>query len=58
MHPTNVVASKDVTVVEVDVENPSYDPLHCPPATIFVYFYRGGRVHLLRQYYATRPEKE
>ena len=58
MHPTNVVASKDITVVEVDFENPSYDPLHCPPATTFVYFYRGGRVHLLRQYYAPRPEKE
>jgi RNA polymerase sigma factor (sigma-70 family) len=58
MHPTNVLASKDVTVVEVDFENPSDDPLHCPPSTSFVYFYRGGRVHLLRQYYTPRPAKE
>ena len=33
MHPTNVLASKDVIVLEADFENPRDDPFHCPPAT-------------------------
>jgi hypothetical protein len=31
LHLTNVIASKDVTVVEGDFENPPADPYHCPP---------------------------
>ena len=57
MHPTNVVASKDVTVMEADFENPRDDPFHCPPATSVVFFYRDGRIHRACQYYAPRPEK-
>jgi RNA polymerase sigma factor (sigma-70 family) len=57
MHPTKVIAAKDVTVVEADFENPSDDPSHCPPATSFVFFYRDGWIRRLRQYYAPRPEK-
>lgn len=30
MVPTNVIAGKDVTVVELDFRNPSDDPSHCP----------------------------
>jgi hypothetical protein len=31
LHLTNVIASKDVPVVEGDFENPPEDPYHCPP---------------------------
>ncbi len=58
MLPTNVIAAKDVTVVEANFENPSDDPSHCPPATSFVFFYHDGWIHQLRQYYAPRPENE
>jgi RNA polymerase sigma factor (sigma-70 family) len=57
MHPTNVLASKDVTVMEADFENPRDDPFHCPPATSLVFFYRDGRIQRACQYYAPRPEK-
>jgi RNA polymerase sigma factor (sigma-70 family) len=57
LHPTNVLASKDVTVIEGDFENPRDDPFHCPPATAIVCFYRNGRIRGLRQYYAQRPEE-
>jgi SnoaL-like protein len=57
MHPKGVIASKDVTVLEAEFENPSDDPSHCPPATSFVFFYRDGQIRLLRQYFAPHPEK-
>jgi RNA polymerase sigma factor (sigma-70 family) len=57
LHPTYVLASKDVTVMEADFENPSDDPYHCPPATSLVFFYREGRIQRACQYYAPRPEK-
>ena len=57
LHPTNVLASKGVTVMEADFENPSDNPFHCPPATSMVFFYCDGRIHSVRQYYAPRPEK-
>jgi RNA polymerase sigma factor (sigma-70 family) len=57
MRPTNVLASKDVTVMEADFENPRDNPFHCPPATSLVFFYRDGRIQRACQYYAPRPEK-
>jgi hypothetical protein len=47
-----------VTVVEGRFENPHDDPFHCPPATSLVYFYRDGRIRLVRQYYTPRPEED
>jgi hypothetical protein len=58
LRPTSVLASKDVTVMEADFENPHDDPFHCPPATSLVFFYRDGRIHRACQYYAPRPEKK
>lgn len=52
LHLTNVVAGKDVTIIEGNYENPPDDPFHCPPATSMVCFYRDGRVHQMRQYFA------
>jgi hypothetical protein len=57
LHPTNVLASKGVTVMEADFVNPSDNPFHCPPATSMVFFYRDHRIHRVHQYYAPRPEK-
>ena len=57
LHLTNVLGSKDITIIENDFENPHDDPIHCPPATSMVFFYRDGRIHRARQYYAPRPEE-
>ncbi|MBA4115241.1 MAG: sigma-70 family RNA polymerase sigma factor [Rubrobacter sp.] len=58
LHLTNVLASRDIVVVEADFENPPEDPFHCPPVTTQVYFYRSGRIQQIRFYYATRPNRE
>jgi RNA polymerase sigma-70 factor (ECF subfamily) len=57
MHPTNILASKDVTVVEGTFENPSDDPFHCPPATSMVLLYHDQRINRFRQYYAPHPQR-
>ena len=56
LHPTSILAGKDVTVIEGDFENPHDDPFHCPPATSIVCFYGDGKIRRLRQYYAPRRE--
>ena len=57
LHLTNIIASKDTTIVEGDLENPPDNPFHCPPATSQVYFYRDGRICLMREHFAPRPGK-
>jgi RNA polymerase sigma factor (sigma-70 family) len=54
----NVIAAKDITVIESDFENPPEDPFHCPPATSMVFFYDHDKIHRVHQYYAPRPEKK
>jgi hypothetical protein len=54
LHPTNIIVGKDITVLEGDFENPPDDPFHCPSATLMVCFYRGSRIHQVRQYYVPR----
>lgn len=58
LHLTNVMASKDVTVIEGNFENPPDDPFHCPPATIQVGLWQGGRIRRMHVYYAPRPQKK
>lgn len=58
MHPTNVVASKEVTIIECDIENPSDDPFHCPPAISQVAFYRDGKIRRMRWHLPPRPSTE
>ena len=58
LHPTNVLASKDVAVIEGIFENPPENPFLCPPATSIVGFYRDGRIHRSLQYCAPRPEDQ
>lgn len=57
MHPTNVLASKDVTIFEADFENPRDDPPHCPPATAQVHFQRDDLTHRVHLYFAPRPRE-
>ena len=57
LHPTNILTSKGVTVVEGDFENPHDDPFHCPPATSMVFFYRDGRIRRSSRYFTPRPEQ-
>ena len=58
MHPTNVLASKDIIVFEADFENPRDDPFHCPPATTQVHFQRDRLTHRVHPYFAPRPRQE
>lgn len=58
MHPTNVLASKDITIFEADFENPRDDPFHCPPATTQVHFQRDGLTHRVHLHFAPRPREE
>src|SRR5215212_9706132 len=53
----NVIAGKDITIIESEFENPPEDPFHCPPATSMVFFYHDEQIHRVYQYYAPRPEK-
>jgi RNA polymerase sigma factor (sigma-70 family) len=58
LHLTNIIASKDVTIVEGDYENPPDDPFRCPPAISMVGFYRDGRIPRMHLYFAAHPERE
>ncbi len=58
LHLTNVVASKDVIVMENDYENPPDDPFRCPPAISWVGFYHGDEIHRTHLYFAPRPVGE
>ncbi len=58
MHPTNVLASKDIAIFEAQFENPRDDPFHCPPATTQVHFQRDGLTHRVHLHFAPRPRGE
>lgn len=58
IHPTNVLASRDIVVFEADFENPRDDPFHCPPATTQVHFQRDGLTHRVHLHFAPRPPRE
>jgi len=58
MRPTNVLASKDITVFEAVFENPRDDPFRCPPATTQVHFQRDGLTNRVHLHFAPRPREE
>jgi RNA polymerase sigma-70 factor (ECF subfamily) len=47
----NVLASNDVTVLEIDFTNPDEWPDHCPPHATFVHHLQAGRSTRLRIHY-------
>ena len=53
LHLTNIIASKDVTIVEGNYENPPDDPFRCPPAISMVGFYRDGRIPRMHLHFAS-----
>ena len=57
-HPKEVISSKDVAVIECDLESPPDDPDHCPPAITEVAVYRDGKIHRLHWYLPPRPVRE
>jgi RNA polymerase sigma factor (sigma-70 family) len=56
--PTNVLASKDITVFEAVFENPRDDPFRCPPATTQVHFQRDDLTHRVHLYFMPRSGEE
>jgi RNA polymerase sigma factor (sigma-70 family) len=54
---TNVVASQDLAVCEIDLLNPPEDPSHCPPAVVWVQQLEAGRVSRCRLFHARRLER-
>lgn len=57
IYPTNVVSSKDVSVIDCEVENPPEEPYHCPPSFSQVAVYRDGEIHRMHWYLAPRPDE-
>ncbi|TDD61074.1 sigma-70 family RNA polymerase sigma factor [Kribbella antibiotica] len=53
---TNVLASQDVTVSEINLINPPEDPLHCPPTVVWVQHLRDSQVCDLRLFHQPRLE--
>ena len=53
--PVRVIAGESVTVVELLLDSPPEEPLHCPPAVTQVHFHAGGGTHRLINHYAPRP---
>lgn len=57
-HPKDIISSKDVAVIECDLESPPDEPHHCPPAISQVAVYRDGEIYRLHWYLAPRPVRE
>ncbi len=58
VYPTDVISSKDVSVIECAVENAPESPFHCPPAFSQVAIYRDSRIYRMYWYLAPRPGRE
>lgn len=48
----SAVTSRDTTIWEMDLVNPSDEPDHCPPAVAWLMTMKDGRVHRLRLFHA------
>jgi RNA polymerase sigma-70 factor (ECF subfamily) len=46
-----LIAAKDVTVIELDFTNPAAAPRHCPPQATFVHHLQSGRSQRVRIHY-------
>lgn len=58
IHPKEVISTKDVAVIECDVENPPDNPRRCPTAFSQVAVYRDGKIHHIYWHLASRPVRE
>jgi RNA polymerase sigma-70 factor (ECF subfamily) len=53
--PQRVIPGERVCVVELMLDSPPEQPLHCPPAVTQLHFHDAGRTHRLVSHYAPRP---
>jgi RNA polymerase sigma factor (sigma-70 family) len=58
MHPREVISSKDVAVIECDLESPPEDPDHCPPTLSQIAVYREEEIQRLHWHFPPRPLRE
>jgi RNA polymerase sigma factor (sigma-70 family) len=58
IHPKEVISSKDVAVIECDVENPPDNPRRCPTAFTQVAVYRDDKICRMYWHLASRPARE
>jgi len=58
MHPTEVVSSKGVAVIEFEIETPPGNPRGCPPTFSQVAFYRDEKIHRMHWHLPPRPVRE
>jgi RNA polymerase sigma factor (sigma-70 family) len=58
MRPTEIISSKDVAVIECDLESPPDNPHHCPPTFSQVAVYRDDKIHRLYWHFPPRPVRE
>jgi len=47
----DLIASRDITVIEIDFTNPAWASDHCPPRSTFVHRLAGGRSRRLDIHY-------
>jgi RNA polymerase sigma-70 factor (ECF subfamily) len=52
--PQRVIPGERVFVVELMLDSPADQPLHCPPAVTQLHFHDGRRTHRLVSHYARR----
>jgi hypothetical protein len=52
--PQRVIPGEQVSIMELLLESPPEQPLHCPPAVTQVHFHEAGRTHRLVSYHAPR----
>ncbi|MFE4626044.1 RNA polymerase sigma factor [Streptomyces mirabilis] len=52
----SAVTSRDTTIWEMDMVNPSHAPDHCPPAVAWLMTMKDGRMHQLRLFHAAREQ--
>jgi RNA polymerase sigma factor (sigma-70 family) len=57
MVPKEVISSKNVAVIECDIENPPDSPHTCPPAVSQVASYRDGKIHRLHWHFPAKAAR-
>ena len=50
-----VIPGSEVTIVEVWLDSPPDQPLHCPPALTQIHFHHDGPTSRIVSHYAPRP---
>jgi RNA polymerase sigma-70 factor (ECF subfamily) len=49
------IPGREISIVELWLDSPPDQPLHCPPAVTQVQFHRDGPTSRIVSYYAPRP---